>query len=232
MGPAREWHTRIDDGRAPKRSDATRLKILDAARQVFAEDGFDRSSTRSIAAAAGVNSALIFRYFGSKAGLYEAAVLRPLQTFIEEFVDEWDAYQREPHAPTQTAAEWLGGLYDLFCEHRELVLALIRHGSRGRGSGDEASEVAESMTRLLDSVEVVITTEAERRGWSGFDTRMSIRVALGMAFSFAVLQDWFYAGEDRRPDRDEIVSGMVSFVLRSMSNPGGTEGIPFIATAT
>jgi AcrR family transcriptional regulator len=222
----------MGDGRAPRRSDATRQKILDAAREVFAADGFDRSSTRSIAAAAGVNSALIFRYFGSKAGLYEAAVLRPLQTFIEEFMDKWDAYQREPHPPAQTAAEWLGGLYDLFCEHRELVLALIRHESHGRDFGDEAAEVAESMTRVLDRVELVITTEAERRGWSGFDTRMSIRIAFGMAFSFAVLQDWLFAGDDGRPDRDEIVSGMVSFVLRSMSNPGGKEGLQFRPTAT
>lgn len=198
---------------------------MDAAREVFAAEGFDRSSTRAIAAAAGVNSALIFRYFGSKAGLYEAAVLRPLQTFVEEFMDKWDAYQDEPHPPTQTAAEWLGGLYDLFCEHRELVLALIGRGTHRPDSDSDAADVAGWMTRVLDQVEVVITTEAERRGWSGFDTRMSIRIALGMAFSLAVLRDWLFDDDGRRPGRDEIVSGMVSFVLRSMSNPGGRDGL-------
>ncbi len=190
---------------------------------MFAAEGFDRSSTRGIAAAAGVNSALIFRYFGSKAGLYEAAVLQPLEAFVNEFLDNWDDYQREPHPSVQTASEWLGGLYDLFCEHHILVAALIRPGTASRSAG-EAAEVSLWITRLLERVEVVIVTEAQRRGWSGFDIGMSNRIALGMAFSFAVLQEWLFAGEARRPARDEIVSAMVSFVLRSMSNPGGRYG--------
>ncbi|BBY83748.1 hypothetical protein MPUL_49060 [Mycolicibacterium pulveris] len=198
---------------------------MDAAREAFAAEGFDRSSTRGIAAAAGVNSALIFRYFGSKAGLYEAAVLRPLEAFVEEFLDRWDTYQREPHPPDQTATEWLGGLYDLFCEHHSLVLALIRPSHEAALPSDAAA-VSKWIDALLSRVEVVITTEAEKRGWSGFDVKMSNRIALGIPFSFAVLGQWLFEGESRRPQRDEIVAGIVSFVLRSMSNTGGRNGLP------
>lgn len=209
---------------AQARSQATKDKILVAAREAFTTEGFDRASTRSIAAGAGVNPALIFRYFGSKAGLYEAAVLRPLQAFVEEFVAEWDGYESEPHLATQTASDWLGGLYDLFREHQELVLALLGP-SGGSGLGEESAQVANWIAQVIDRVGVVIETEAQRRGWSGFDTRMSIRIALGMALSLAVMEDWIFPAGGPRPDRDEIVAGMVSFVLRSMSNPGGANGI-------
>lgn len=53
---------------------ATRLRILSAAQQAFSESGYTHSGIRHIASLAGVNSALIQRYFGSKAGLFEAAL--------------------------------------------------------------------------------------------------------------------------------------------------------------
>ncbi|WP_335935146.1 TetR/AcrR family transcriptional regulator [Streptomyces sp. PTD5-9] len=48
---------------------ATRRRLLDAARDLFAERGYEATTVRSIAARAGVNQALLFRYFGSKQGL-------------------------------------------------------------------------------------------------------------------------------------------------------------------
>ncbi|THV23579.1 TetR/AcrR family transcriptional regulator [Glycomyces paridis] len=61
---------------APKRRDraATRTALLDAARRRFAEHGFDGASVRDIAADAGVDATLIFRYFGSKKDLFAEAV--------------------------------------------------------------------------------------------------------------------------------------------------------------
>jgi AcrR family transcriptional regulator len=49
---------------------ATRQRLLDAARRLFAEHGYDHVTVRMIAAAADANVALINRYFGSKTGLF------------------------------------------------------------------------------------------------------------------------------------------------------------------
>lgn len=54
---------------------ATRDRIADAARQVFQSKGYDAATTREIAKLAGVNQTLIGRYFGSKLGLFEQAVV-------------------------------------------------------------------------------------------------------------------------------------------------------------
>ncbi|MEU7846727.1 TetR/AcrR family transcriptional regulator [Micromonospora parva] len=59
-----------------RRRDAseTRKLLLDAARQRFARDGYAATTVRDIADDAGVNVALISRYFTSKEGLFEACL--------------------------------------------------------------------------------------------------------------------------------------------------------------
>jgi AcrR family transcriptional regulator len=54
--------------------DETRQRILRAAAQVFAEQGYARATTRALAAAAGVNEVTLFRHFGSKQGLFSAII--------------------------------------------------------------------------------------------------------------------------------------------------------------
>lgn len=57
----------------PRSSPATRAAILAAARARFSAEGYERTTLRTIAADAGVDAALIIRYFGSKEGLFAAA---------------------------------------------------------------------------------------------------------------------------------------------------------------
>ncbi|MFI0898360.1 TetR family transcriptional regulator [Streptomyces sp. NPDC020983] len=61
-----------------ERRRASEARILDGARELFAEKGFDRTTIRAVAAAAGVDPALVMQYFGSKRELFTRAVqLRP-----------------------------------------------------------------------------------------------------------------------------------------------------------
>lgn len=55
---------------------STRQLLLNAARRRFARDGYSTTTVRDIAADAGVNVALINRYFTSKEGLFEACLRR------------------------------------------------------------------------------------------------------------------------------------------------------------
>jgi AcrR family transcriptional regulator len=53
-----------------------REHIMDVAEKLFAENGYDATSTRKIASEANVNSAMIAYYFGSKEELYKSIILR------------------------------------------------------------------------------------------------------------------------------------------------------------
>lgn len=57
-----------------ERRRATEARILDRARAQFAEQGFDRTTIRAVAAAASVDPALVMQYFGSKRELFSRAL--------------------------------------------------------------------------------------------------------------------------------------------------------------
>lgn len=101
------WPTVVDvnrEDRSPRRSDATRAAILLAARARFASDGYDRATIRAIAAEAGIDPAMVMRYFGTKAQLFAAAVDPDLRlpdlssvprgrlgkVLVAHFLDRWE----------------------------------------------------------------------------------------------------------------------------------------------
>ncbi|MBB4920452.1 TetR/AcrR family transcriptional regulator [Streptosporangium saharense] len=64
-------------GRRPGSAD-TRGQILAAARETFAEKGFDKATVRGIARRAEVDPALVHHYFASKEGMFVAAMELPI----------------------------------------------------------------------------------------------------------------------------------------------------------
>jgi AcrR family transcriptional regulator len=64
-------------GRPAGTSD-TRERILASARELFAQNGIDRTSIRAVAAGAGVDAALVHHYFGTKEQLFAAAIHIPV----------------------------------------------------------------------------------------------------------------------------------------------------------
>lgn len=66
----------VRQSRAERRRN-TEARILDAARDRFAERGFERTTIRAVAADAGVDPALVMQYFGSKTELFAQAVRVP-----------------------------------------------------------------------------------------------------------------------------------------------------------
>jgi AcrR family transcriptional regulator len=52
-----------------------RQRIIDAARERFMRDGYERATVRAIAADAGVDVAMVYYFFGSKEGLFTASTL-------------------------------------------------------------------------------------------------------------------------------------------------------------
>lgn len=75
-------------GRRPGDTD-TKTQILDAARELFAANGIDKTSIRAIAAAAGVDPALVHHYFGTKHQLFVTAVEFPFDPSV--ILDQLDA---------------------------------------------------------------------------------------------------------------------------------------------
>ncbi|MEN8655837.1 TetR family transcriptional regulator [Streptomyces sp. 21So2-11] len=94
-----------DVPRPPRRSDTTKAAILEAARERFAADGYERATIRAIAHDADIDPSMVMRYFGNKEGLFAAAsefdlrLPEPAQlggedvggVLVGHFLDRWEA---------------------------------------------------------------------------------------------------------------------------------------------
>ena len=87
----------------PRGPDAARQALLDAARDAFARHGFEGARVDEIAAVAGYNKALIFRYFGDKLGLYRAVVTHTKHLVHEEIARPLLAIACDPDTPLDAA---------------------------------------------------------------------------------------------------------------------------------
>lgn len=93
-----------------KNAEATREIILAAARRLFASENFEAVGMRDVAREAGINVALVSRYFGSKEDLFRKVLL-------ERRNDDWFGGARSG----PELAEWLGklALSETVDDHRE-----------------------------------------------------------------------------------------------------------------
>src|SRR6202158_5147370 len=91
----------------------TEARILDAATQVFFSAGYDRTTIRAVASAAGVDPGLVMHYFGSKQELFRRVIeAAPVPALSE--------------APGQAAEQILAALADRLANEPAASLTLVR----------------------------------------------------------------------------------------------------------
>ena len=91
----------------------TEARILDAATQVFFSAGYDRTTIRAVASAAGVDAGLVMHYFGSKQELYRRVIdAAPVPGFSA--------------APAQAAEQILNGIENRLENEPVASLTLLR----------------------------------------------------------------------------------------------------------
>jgi AcrR family transcriptional regulator len=192
-----------------------RTLLLDAARALFAAKGYAGATTRDIALEAGVSEALLFRHFGTKAHLFEQAVIDPINEFISDYVEQWTARPVTDHSVEGMALAYIDGFYRLLLDHGELVLALIT--AQAYEALDEV-DGASPISRLLDELEAVPDREAALRGLD-FEVLIATRLVVGMVMAMALLDKWMFPPGTRRPSRKRIVDEMVTMVVHGLASP-------------
>src|SRR5262245_8094489 len=191
--------------------DTKRQEILKSAMELFAKNGFRGTTTRDLAAQAGVNEAIIFRHFNTKQELYRA--------ILEEKVNQ----SRDSHyAELERLAEagddrkFLETLGHKFLDRHENDSTFMRLLLFSALEGHELSEMFLASIAGRDP----LATYFERRIAQGavrkMDPHLAARAFIGMFVCYVQMQEIFGQKRTQTFDRNEVVHTFVSLFLAGM----------------
>lgn len=127
----------------------TKARILTAARNAFADQGYDRTTIRAIASTAGVNAGLVMHYYGSKERLF-AAVTEPATD--EPF----------PEGSADVTEQLLASLHAKLTEEPSATLAMLRsmltHQEATDGVRASLSRQQQALSDALTADDAVLRT--------------------------------------------------------------------------
>jgi AcrR family transcriptional regulator len=143
-------------GRRPGGPD-TRGEILEAARNSFADKGFERTTIRAVAAEAGVDPALVHHYFGSKDDLFLEALSMP----IDPRVIVPAVFSEGLEGAAERLLRFFFSVWDN-PETRIPLVGLVRNGMAGEPAG---GLLRDAMLRMVFTplAEVLAPDEARMR---------------------------------------------------------------------
>jgi AcrR family transcriptional regulator len=197
----------------PRRStQEVQALILKAARELFAERGYARATTKDIAAQAGASEVLVFRYFNSKAELFERAVSEPFDAFMHTFHQS----HLEPVSSLEDvearAGEYISGLFELLSSERQLMMALIANRTYEDVSA-ASSEAQAGLRQYFTAAEAHLAGVYKMRGAGpSFSPSLAGRLSFTVVVAAALFEDWLFPEEPP----ELLEKALSDFVLRGI----------------
>jgi AcrR family transcriptional regulator len=169
-----------------------REQLIEIARTVFAERGFDGASVEEIAARAEVSKPVVYEHFGGKEGLYAVVVDREVRQLLGMMREALTA--GSPRVLLEQAAL---ALLDYIEQSSEGFRILVRDTPLGSASGSYVSIIGDIATR----VEGILIDEFKTRGFDAKAAPMYAQMLVGMVGTTG--QWWLDA---RKPAKDVVAA--------------------------
>jgi AcrR family transcriptional regulator len=197
--------------------DERRAQVLDAARVVFARDGFGGASTAAVAREAGVTRGLVHHYFGSRRELFLGVLEELAQRLPAAIRIDLDGLPLEEVVLINSTA-----LLDAVERDRDAWIALL-------GSAGSDPDVERILDRARDqAIDKMLVNQGAAVGGDSPELRLLLRVYLGAAE--AALAEWTVHGRATRRQAEVIVQrtllAMVSEVLPRLADEASPGSAP------
>lgn len=197
--------------------------LLKTAHRLFTAQGYHGTTTKQIADESGVGEPVLFRHFGSKAGLFEAAILKPFTEFVTDWAASWD---RKPPSSTDALVitrSFVKGFYAVVEDHRDLMRTLV--AARVQGADRELERIsAEFSEHFADGLRVmrrILLQHGEPRDYQHLDPPLTVAVACGSVMSLLLLDDWLFPGHERRPGKSRQINELTQMLLHGIAHRAG-----------
>jgi AcrR family transcriptional regulator len=188
---------------------------------LFDAHGYQSTTTAQIAKEAEVSERLIFSHFGTKAELFDAAVVAPFGAVIRTYIES--SASSTKNAPLEDRVDhFMRGLYDLAREHRTALLTALEATNSNAHSPHD--NVLDQLARLFQST---MTLQADEEFREDYDEQASLATFVGMVLGVALLDDLIFPTRFRRPSRRRLLEEMRKTTLIGVSRHGrSADGSP------
>lgn len=193
--------------------------ILDAAAQVFAQEGFAGARVDRIAALAGVNKAMLYYRIGDKEELYRRVVLRGQQGFRNSLQNSIESCS----APGETMEAMVRGVVRNALEDR-LIPSIILRELAGRGAS-LPEEGLQGILGFMQTVKSIVARGVEEGSFHPVDPVALQFMVMGSVFTLALtseIREHVSPGMPGPRTCEEISSAIIEILSRGILREGGS----------
>ena len=170
----------------PLSEESSRERILRVATQLFGDRGFDAVTTRTIAAAAGLNVATVAHHTGSKADLYEAVFARLHQheaaMLDAQLAEVSEADVADPVRVRQVLRDLVDAYVDVLAAEPAIAGLWSR---RWLERGARSDAVEERFARpLFDRVEAILRAAQEAGSVPPLDAHLAVKSIVWITYGY------------------------------------------------
>ncbi len=190
-----------------------RAQLIEVARGLFAERGYEGTSIEEIAQRANVSKPIVYEHFGGKEGLYAVVVDREMATLLEMITSSL-ATTRSRFRVQQVALALL-----TYMEERPDGFRIL---ARGGSTDGENTSYSSLLNDAVSQVEHILGGDFERRG---FDPQLAALYAQALVGMVSMTAQWWL--DVREPAKEVVAAHLVNLCWNGLI---GLESDPELVT--
>jgi AcrR family transcriptional regulator len=159
---------------------------------------------------------LIFRYYGSKNGLLQEAVIRPIVELLESLRPRWIKAQEESSGDENTL-EFIGALYDLVHGNRTVVMTMMQVLIGGPGHLDDP--VHELASQMYEPLAPAFQNYLDTNGFRDDNPELLLRMIMILVGATAAFLPGTYPDAKDVPNRGRVIEELASFIHFGLKRP-------------
>ncbi|GAA2680393.1 MULTISPECIES: TetR/AcrR family transcriptional regulator [Actinosynnema] len=181
-----------------------REQLLDVARALFAEKGYEVTSVEEIAHRAGVSKPVVYEHFGGKEGIYAVVVDREMQSLMDHVVNALSGGH-----PRELLEQAACALLDYIQGSTDGFRILVRDSPVASTTGTFSS----LLNDIASQVEHILGLHFSRQG---YDRKLAALYSQALVGMVALTGQWWL--EVRKPKKDEVAAHLVNLAWNGLSS--------------
>jgi AcrR family transcriptional regulator len=181
-----------------------RHQLINIARSLFAERGYESTSIEEVAHRAGVSKPVVYEHFGGKEGLYAVVVDREMSALLDGITSSLTNNRYRPRVERVVLA-----LLTYVEERTDGFRLLLRDSPASISSGTYSSLINDAVSQVAS----ILAGDFTRRG---LDPELAPLYAQALVGSVTMTAQWWV--DAREPSKEVVAAHLVNMMWNGLTN--------------